>query len=121
MNIESHTMQSRVSDIQSAIEWYERLLERRPDFMPDESIAEWQLYPGSWLVVIAARPDAGRNRIRFGVSDLSGERARVQALGISVTEPVTLPGVVRYCDFEDPDGNRLGLFQDLSRYPLEPQ
>jgi len=119
VQIESHTMQARVSDIEAARVWYEQLLERPADFSPDSSIGEWQLYPGSWLVVIEARPEAGRNRIRFGVADLNAEKARIErVLGITVTDPVVLEGLVCYCDFDDPDGNRLGLFQELSRYPL---
>ncbi len=111
-------MQSRVPDAAVAIAWYTKLLGRAPDFVPDETIGEWQLYPGCWLVVVEARPDPGRNRIRFGVQNLLEEKMRLSSeLGISVSEVSELEGIVAYCDFEDPYDNRLGLFQDLSKYP----
>ena len=119
MKIENHTMQSRVSDIKRATQWYETLLGRAADFVPSATVAEWQLYPGCWLAVIEARPDPGRNRIRLGVKDMHTQMQRIRdALNASVSEIVVVEGIVAYCDFEDPDANRLGLFQDISQNPL---
>ena len=114
MKIHSHTMQSRVSNIDDANRWYTTLLGRSSDFSPQRTIHEWQLYPDCWLAVIEARPDPGRNRIRFGVDDMSAERVRIEReLKIPVTDPIRVGDIVMYCDFEDPDGNRLGMFETL--------
>lgn len=112
MKIAAHTMQSRVSNIDEANRWYTTLLERESDFSPERTIHEWQLYPGCWLAVIEARPDPGRNRLRFSVTDIHSEIQRIErVLGLTVTQPIRVGDIVAYCDFEDPDGNRLGLFQ----------
>ena len=117
-------MQSRVSEFEPGRAWYEKLLGRGPTFAPPPpppggGVAEWELYPGCWLAVLQAEPDPGSNRIRFGVRDLYRERARLRTeLGIEVTEPWVLEGIGAHCDFEDPYGNRLGLFQDLAIHPL---
>ena len=40
------------------------------------------------VAVVQARPDPGRNRIRFGVADLRGESHRISAaLAVAVSEP----------------------------------
>lgn len=62
-------------------------------------------------------PTSSTNRLRFGVPDIVGERARLLEKGVPVTEIEELAKVVRWCNFEDPWGNRLGLYQDLSRFP----
>ena len=60
MQIEAHTMQSRVSEFEPGCAWYEKLLGRGPTFIPPGGgIAEWELYPGCWLVVLQAEPDPG--------------------------------------------------------------
>ncbi|MGH3446009.1 MAG: VOC family protein [Nocardioidaceae bacterium] len=72
--------------------------------------------------VIAKEGDAAgdqRGRLRFGVSDIAAERDSVVGLGIDVDEIGQSDGLVRWCDFEDPWGNRLGLYQDLSRWPAD--
>ncbi|MBO0832401.1 MAG: hypothetical protein J2P28_21035 [Actinobacteria bacterium] len=60
---------------------------------------------------------ARRAPVRFGVEDIHAVRHQVLGLGIDADEIEELPGVVRWCNFNDPWGNRLGLCQDLSRWP----
>lgn len=116
------TLQLWVGEGNGAVarEWYERLLGRPPDFRPfdDDSFVEWQFPPGLWEIHIVAKDPAGtqRARFRFGVSDLILQRERLERLGIETTEIGELPDVVKWCDFDDEWGNRLGLYQDLSRY-----
>jgi hypothetical protein len=54
--------------------------------------------------------------LRFGVSDIDADRAGLVRAGIEVSEIEELPGVVRWCDFSDLWGNRLGPFTDLARF-----
>ena len=44
---------------------------------------------------------------------LAAARAAVLASGCEAAPPEALPGVVRWFDFADPWGNRLGYFSDL--------
>jgi hypothetical protein len=38
-------------------------------------------------------------------------------MSVKVTKVEGLAGVVKWCNFEDPWGNKLGLFQDMERFP----
>jgi hypothetical protein len=50
-------------------------------------------------------------RLRDGVADLQRERARLIGLGVSAEEVETVPGVISFFDFSDPDGNGLSCYQ----------
>ena len=115
MNIVEMTMQIRVADIEEGQRFYERLLQRAPDFIPHEGFAEWELLPKCWLQVAEGTPAVGSGPLRFGVLDIRAERERLQAeYGIDVGELYMREGVpVTWCTFDDPWGNRIGLFEEL--------
>jgi len=53
--------------------------------------------------------------LRLGVADIEAERKRIQEeLHIEVSEIERIEGLAAWCNFTDPFGNRLGLFQDLA-------
>ena len=112
------TMLVRVSDIKAATEFYSAVLGRNPDFSPSPDIQEWELLPDVWLLVAEAPGAPPQNgRIRFGVADVEAERRRlIEALALDVSPVERIEGVVAYCNFDDPWGNKMGLFQDLSKY-----
>ena len=51
---------------------------------------------------------------RLGVGDVEAARAELSGAGARVGEVTTIPGVIAFCDAEDPFGNPLSLYQDLS-------
>lgn len=111
------TVHVYVTDMVKARVFYAALFDREPDFVPEPDTCEWEIHPGAWLLVACSDPDPGlrSGRIRFGVANLNEARRRVlRELGVSVTAADVLPDVVTWCNFEDPWGNRLGLFEDLS-------
>lgn len=109
------TVQVTVADFKQGVSFYERLLRRPPDFIPDKEFAEWELIPGCWLQVTKGNPPFGSGPIRFCVEDIEGERERVIAeLGVPVTQIQVQKGVpAASCTFVDPWGNHLGFFQEL--------
>jgi hypothetical protein len=115
------TLQLWVSDGGAARRWYQDLFGREPDFRPfdDDTFCEWQFKPGYWEIHVVEREPAGSQtaRLRFGVADIAAEREILLGKGIAVTEIEDLPQVVRWCNFDDPWGNALGLYQDLMRSP----
>lgn len=110
------TVQLKVSNFEEGISWYEKLLRRPPDLMFLGNFAEWEVMPNVWLQIAEGTPAVGAGALRFGVMDITSERARIlNDLGIEVTEIEGLEGVPAiWCNFEDPCGNRLGLYQEIA-------
>lgn len=71
----------------------------------------WPLLPGP--------PTPRAAPLGFGVADIVVAREQLLGIGVAADPVDALPGVVLWCNFTDPWGNRLGLYQDLSRWPLE--
>lgn len=110
------TVQIRVPDMKEGQKWYETLLNRKPDFIPHEGFAEWELIPGCWLQVAEGTPSNGSGPIRLGVVDIEETRERVvRELKVEQFELCSREDVpVRWGTFSDPWGNRLGLFEYVS-------
>lgn len=93
------------------------LFERPPDFIPHDNFWEWELMAGVWIQVVHHDESAPRTTppIRLGVDDIERERRRiVDMLAVPMFPLFDPPEVpVRWGTFEDPWGNRIGLFQPL--------
>ena len=111
------TYQVRVTDIHQGQKWYEILLNKKPDFIPHDGFAEWELIPGYWLQVAEGTPSEGSGPLRFGVTNIIAERARlVKALGIANFEIYSREEVpAKWGSFTDPWGNQLGFFEYLNK------
>ncbi len=109
------TFQVRVSNYEKGMKWYKTLFNRKADFIPHEGFAEWELLKGTWLQVVKGEPTKDNGPLRLGVEDIYVERNRlINQLEIEIEEVNTREGVpAAWCSFKDPDGNRLGLFQEL--------
>lgn len=109
------TFQIRVMDYDVGLPWYEVLLNRKPDFIPHEDFAEWELVPGAWLQVAKGETAAEAGPLRLGVVNIEEERERlIRELEFEIQEVQTREGVpAAWCTFEDPFGNRIGLYQEL--------
>ena len=91
-----------VSDYEAAVAWYERLLGRPPDRFPHEREAVWQLGDVSSMYVVLDAARAGNALVTLAVDDV----------GSLPTEPG--PGGMPIAVLEDPDGNRIQVFEDPS-------
>lgn len=111
------TTQVRVSNIEEGQKWYETLLNRKPDFIPHEGFAEWELIPGCWLQIAEGIPTDGSGPLRLGTTSIEAERDRlVDMLEIDDFEINSRPEVpVKWGTFTDPWGNRLGFFEYLDK------
>ena len=106
----------RTGELDRAREWYAALLGRPPDLEPAAGVHEWRLSPGAWLQLVAGAPSAAGTGqlLRLGVGAIEAARTELAAAGARVGEVTTIPGVVALCDAEDPFGNPLSLYEDLS-------
>jgi hypothetical protein len=111
------TIQVRVSSIEEGQKWYETLLNRKPDFIPHEGFAEWELISGCWLQVAEGILIEGNGPLRLGVTNIEAERDRlVEVLKINYFEIHSRPEVpVKWGTFTDHWGNRLGFFEYLDK------
>jgi catechol 2,3-dioxygenase-like lactoylglutathione lyase family enzyme len=91
-----------VADLDAALAWYERLLGRPPEMLPNESEAVWQLAEAALIYVVADPERAGHGLLTVIVDDLDGLLAEMELEPDSV-EPVA--GVGRQASFVDPAGN----------------
>ena len=115
--IEGVTLVVGVADMTEALRFYGQLFGRPPDFVLDEDFQEYEVVPGMWYQLTTRVAPGRARRVRFGVADIAAERRALLEQGIEVTEISGKPGVVGWCQFRDPFGNPLGLFQDLDAYP----
>jgi len=111
------TTQVRVSNIKEGQGWYEILLNKKPDFIPHDGFAEWELIPGCWLQVTEGTLTDGNGPLRLGVTNIEAERDRlVEQLKIDSFEIHSRPEVpAKWGTFTDPWGNGLGFFEYLDK------
>lgn len=112
------TLQIPVGDIEAGRRFYSTLFGRDPDFAPHHDFLEWRVLPGVelWWQVVgmveAFQPLA--SWVRLLVDDIQIAARHVEsALGVPASPITTLPAVVKFINFEDPWGNRLGYYQDI--------
>jgi catechol 2,3-dioxygenase-like lactoylglutathione lyase family enzyme len=100
-----------VSDRDAAVAWYERLLGRPPDLVPNEEEAAWQLTGAGWICVIADEQHAGSARHTLLVDDLDAFLNALTERGIEAGPIEIVSGSVRTTVVSDPDGNLLKVGQ----------
>ena len=58
---------------------------------------------------------SGNLSLNFGVRDIESARKQLEKRGVTFQGPtITIPQVVKLADFNDPDGNRIRLAEDLA-------
>jgi catechol 2,3-dioxygenase-like lactoylglutathione lyase family enzyme len=65
---------------------------------------------GVWLQLGEDDGGPGGWVLRVGVPDVHAERRRLLDLGIDVDPVEEVDGVIAFCDFRDPDGNKLSIY-----------
>ena len=100
-----------VAELDSAIEWYERLLGGPPDMTPNEIERTWRLTDESWVYVVTDPERAGNALVTVMVDDLDERLAGIKARGIEPDEIREISEKVRKAVFTDPEGNQIGIGQ----------
>jgi predicted enzyme related to lactoylglutathione lyase len=116
-SVEGVTLVVGVPDMAEALRFYGRLFGRSPDFTLEEDFQEYEVIPGMWYQLTTRVAPGRSRRVRFGVTDITAERRQLLGDGVDVSEITGVAGVVGWCQFSDPFGNPLGLFQDLAIHP----
>ena len=100
-----------VADRDSAVSWYERLVGRPPDLVPNDDEAAWRLTETGWMYVVADPGRAGSALSTLLVDDLDAFLAGLAERGITAGPVETMGNAVRHTVVTDPDGNRLQIAQ----------
>ncbi len=107
------TVEFRVPDLRAGTEFYSRLFGRAPDFEPHADFVEWEGFNNFWFQLAEGEPRP-TYAMRLCVDDIVAEVARVQReVGARCSSITRIPGLVAFCNFNDPWGNILGLYQRL--------
>ncbi len=117
MDVASVTVGLPVSDLDGAVTWYRQVLElQEPDLQPADGVVEFKV-GAVWLQLGEEPTERSGAQVvtRFGVDDAERERQRLERLGIPVGPLESVPDVVEYFDFEDPDGNVLSMYSELGQ------
>jgi catechol 2,3-dioxygenase-like lactoylglutathione lyase family enzyme len=119
LDVRSVTFGIRTRDVDRARDWYAGVLGRRPDLAPAPGVYEWRLAGGAWLQLLpreAASTDGEGDGaiVRIGVAGLDRGREDLAAAGARLGEVERIPGVIAFCDVEDPFGNVLSVYEDLT-------
>lgn len=103
-----------VADFGVARAWYERLMGRPPDLVPNDQEACWQTTDTGWFYIVADADRAGNGLLTLLVDDLETLVAGIAQRGIEVGAiEWVVPGSVRSVWITDPEGNRIQLGQVL--------
>jgi catechol 2,3-dioxygenase-like lactoylglutathione lyase family enzyme len=104
------------TDLAAAENWYTKLLGRRPDYRPMDTMIQWDLFAQGGLQLVSDDDLASNGALFLIVGDIETERQRLQGLGISLGDD--FPGSYStLAQLRDPDGNLVTLATPPSPYP----
>ncbi|HEY8770534.1 MAG TPA: VOC family protein [Thermoleophilaceae bacterium] len=98
-----------VADIGLARAWYERLMSRPADMLPNDNEAAWQLAGHGWIYLVGDRERAGKALVTLLVDDLDAQLAGLAERGLEAGPIETLGNGVRKATIADPDGNTISF------------
>ena len=104
-----------VSDLGRAEAFYSVLLGRGPDLQPQPDQREWFMHRApevDFRITVSPRT-AGSGSLSLGVADLDTERTRLLEYWPDLPAAQEKPGIIAMVRTEDPDGNKVTLWQDL--------
>ncbi len=118
MNLHKGYTALLVADLSAAEDWYAKLLGRKPDSRPMDSLVQWELFDQAGLMVSTSEEIAAKGAMFLYVDSVEAERHRLHGLGI------TLGGDIEgdystLAQVRDPDDNLITLATPPSR-PFPP-
>ena len=112
--IKSLTVGLPVTDLNSAVEWYRRLLGEVEEINPAPGVWEFQVISSGWLQLFESEINGSNPAVvRFESDDIKASRRLAVSLGTNVGETETVPEAIRYFEFRDPFGNQLSFYELL--------
>lgn len=108
MNLQRFYTSLLTADLAAAEIWYTKLLGRKPDYRPMDTLVQWELFDQGGLMLSDSDEIAGKGAMFLYIGDLAAERRRLLDLGIALGEDI--PGdYSTLAQLHDPDGNLITL------------
>ena len=101
-----------VNDLNSAVQWYEKVLGKPPKSRPMPEVAEWKFERGGWLQVYKLPARAGSGSVTLAVSSIDDQVAQLNKLGID-TNQRSSSNKVKTLMITDPDGNHIAFAEAI--------
>ena len=98
-----------VSDVETASEWYRRLLGAEPSFYPNDTEAVWELAENRSIYLEEHPPRAGNSVVTVFVDDLDERVTAIARRGLEPARREEYGNGVRKVVYRDPDGNEIGF------------
>lgn len=118
MNLQRIYTSLLTADLDAAEVWYTKLLGRRPDYRPMDTLVQWELFDQGGLMLSNSDEIAGKGVMFLYVDDLAAERRRLEGQGIALGDDI--PGdYSTLAQLRDPDGNLITLATPPTR-PFPP-
>ena len=111
MSIKNVLASVAVTDLESAVQWYERIFQK-PPMRPMPEVAEWGFERGGWLQVYQLPERAGSGSFTLVVSSLDEQLERLSQLNIDTTNR-NAGARVKTVMITDPDGNHIAFAEPL--------
>ena len=102
------------ADLAAGLDWYTKLLGRKPDHRPMDTLVQWELFGQGGLMLSTSDEIAGKGVVFLYVDDLAAERRRLQSLGITLGDDID-GDYSTLAQVRDPDGNVVTLATPPSR------
>ena len=101
--VKTFTVGLPVTDLNSAVEWYRRLLGEVEEINPAPGVWEFQIISSGWLQLFESEiNNPNLAVVRLESDDIEASRMQALSLGTDVGEIETVPEAVRYFEFRDP-------------------
>jgi catechol 2,3-dioxygenase-like lactoylglutathione lyase family enzyme len=96
------------ADLVAAEGWYTKLLGRKPDYRPMDTLVQWELFDQGGLMLSSSDEISGTGVAFFYVDDIAAERRRLAGLGIVLGDNIK-GDYSTLAQVRDPDGNLITL------------
>ena len=114
MSITNALASVAVSDLSSAVAWYEDLFGRPADSTPTSELAEWSFDMGGRLQIYQLPARAGSGSFTLAVSSVSEQVAHLAKFDIDTSQRGSA-GKVNTLMITDPDGNHIAFAEAIDR------
>jgi len=100
-----------VSDLETAMPWYDRLWGRPADIIVNDDEVLWKIADGAWVYLVRNPGRAGQALVTLAVPDLDSAIAEITRRGLGSGPIETIEGAGWKASLLDPEGNQVSFIE----------